>query len=262
MCGIFGFALKKPIPTVQALKVLEELEVHKYASEPTPVGGYGAGVAVLDKDGGVVHWKVGKVGGASPAKQLASIVDAGEASVLIGHVRMPSPEFMATAKFKEAAQPYVVQRDPMLTVASVHNGKVQNYEELRAKMGKAHLFESEKLKLIDSEVIPHFFEELLSEKEETDEALYSLFCTLQGSNAIALLHAGEENAFIHLIHKGKTRGLKVWTNDRNEMVFCSRREPLTKEFGDILSKGEFKEKVSISYHEDAGLKLSFQIAAS
>jgi glutamine phosphoribosylpyrophosphate amidotransferase len=174
---------------------------------------------------------------------------------------MPSPEFMTTARFKEAAQPYVVERDPKLSVASVHNGKVENYKELRKKLGKTHVFESEKSELIDSEVIPHFYEELLSEKEEADEALYSLFCTLQGSNTFGLLQVGEENAFLHLIHKGKTRGLTVWTNSRNEMVFCTRKESLTQDFRSILVRGKFKEKTSIAYREDAGLKLSFRLAS-
>lgn len=168
---------------------------------------------------------------------------------------------MATAKFKEAAQPYVVERDPKLTVASVHNGRVQNYKELRAKLGETHVFESEKFELIDSEVIPHFYEELLSEKEETDEAMYSLFCALQGSNAFGLLQVGEENAFLHLVHRGKTRGLTVWTNSRNEMVFCTRKESLTQDFGNILAKGKFKEKTSITYREDAGLKLSVRLTS-
>jgi len=259
MCGIFGFVLKRPVPLAQALKVLEKLEIHQYRNESTPVGGYGAGVAILDPDGGVVHWKVGRTVETSPAKHLVTIVDATEASVLIGHVRNPSPEFMTTVKFKEAAQPYVVERDPKLTVASVHNGYVQNYKELRAKLGEAHVFESEKFELIDSEVIPHVFEELVSEKEDMDDALYSLFCALHGSHAIGLLQVGEENAFMHLIYKGKRRGLTVWTNTRNEIVFCSRREPLTQELRNVLSNGTFKEKVSIEHGEDAGLKLSFQI---
>lgn len=261
MCGIFGFTLKKPASVMQALKVLEKLEVHRYSYEPTPVGGYGAGVAILEPDGGIILRKVGKVGDASPVRQLTEIVDEREASVLIAHVRMPSPEFMGSVRFKETAQPYVVERDPNLTVASVHNGKVQNYRDLRAQLGEAHVFESEKFELIDSEVIPHFFEELLSEKQETNEALYSLLCTLQGSSAIGLLQVSEENAFLHLIHKGKTRGLTVWANGNNEMVFCTRKEPLIQEFGDLIAKRKFKERISIAHHEDAGLKLSFSIAS-
>jgi glucosamine 6-phosphate synthetase-like amidotransferase/phosphosugar isomerase protein len=259
MCGIFGFALKKPLPMTRVFKVLERLEVHQYPREPLPVGGYGAGVALLLEDGNVLVEKVGKVGD-SPAKKLEETIKVQEASVLIGHVRLPSPEFMKTAKYKETAQPYVVEREPELTVVSVHNGKVENYREIRKTLGKAHVFESEKYELIDSEVIPHFFEETLSEKGEVTEALYSFFCALHGSSSIAMLQLSEEDSFLHLLHKGKTRGLTVWTSDRNEVIFCSRKEVLTEELDNVLSRGRFKEKVSIQYREEAGLVLSYLLA--
>jgi len=261
MCGIFGFALKTPLAMARVFRVLEKLEVHQYPEEPLPLGGYGAGVALLLEDGNVLVKKVGKVGD-SPARELAETMEVGKASVLISHVRMPSPEFMKTAKYRETAQPYVVQREPELTVVSVHNGKVENYREIRKMLGSAHVFESEKFELIDSEVLPHFFEETLSEKENVKEALYSFFCTLQGSSAIAMLQLGEEDSFLHLIHKGKTRGLTVWANDRNEVVFCSRKEVLTGELGSLLSRGRFKEKISIAYREEAGLVLSYSLSST
>jgi len=166
---------------------------------------------------------------------------------------------MESAKFKETAQPYVVELEPNLTVVSVHNGKVENYKELREKLGKEHVLESERVELIDSEVIPHYFEDLLNEMDNIDEALYALFCALHGSNAIAMLQINEENTFLHLIHKGKTRGLTVWTNERSEVIFCSRKEPLIQEFNDTLVRGKFKEKVSIAWRENVGLKLSFPV---
>jgi glucosamine 6-phosphate synthetase-like amidotransferase/phosphosugar isomerase protein len=260
MCGIFGFAMAKPVSLSKVFKLLEKLEVHQYSQESKPVGGYGAGVAILLDDGSVLLEKVGKVSN-SPVRQLAEIVNAklDEASVLLGHVRMPSPEFMGSAKFKETAQPYVGELDQSLTVVSVHNGKVENYKELRERLGEEHVFESEKVELVDSEVIPHYFTELLEEEEDVDEALYALFCSLQGSNAIAMLQIGEENMFLHLLHKGKTRGLTVWTNERNEVIFCSRKEPLTEEFSNILAAGKFKEKISIPYRENTGLILSYPI---
>jgi glucosamine 6-phosphate synthetase-like amidotransferase/phosphosugar isomerase protein len=260
MCGIFGFALTKPISLPKVFRVLEKLEVHQYPEEPKPVGGYGAGVAILLDDGSVISEKVGKVNG-SPVRNLAEIVNGkvNEASVLFGHVRMPSPEFMETAKFKETAQPYVVELDPSLTIVSVHNGKVENYEELRAKLGEEHVFESEKVKLIDSEVIPHYFEELLNEIEDVDEALDALFCSLRGSNAVAMLQMDEEDTFLHLIHKGKTRGLTVWTNKQDEVIFCSRKEPLIENFGNILTDGRFREKISIRWNEATDLKMSFTL---
>jgi glucosamine 6-phosphate synthetase-like amidotransferase/phosphosugar isomerase protein len=257
MCGIFGFVLAQPVSMVKVFRLLEKLEVHQYPNEPKPVGGYGAGVAVLDNEGNVIWEKVGKVSD-SPARSLSEIFKVSEASVMVGHVRMPSPDFMETAKSKETAQPYVVELEPSLTIVSVHNGKVENYKELRKQLSEEHILESEKVQLIDSEVIPHYFEDLLNETDNVNEALYKLFCGLQGSNAIAMLQIDEENTFLHLIHKGKTRGLTVWTNEKSEAIFCSRKEPLIEEFSKILSKGRFKEKISIPYREDVGLKLSYQ----
>jgi hypothetical protein len=75
-----------------------------------------------------------------------------------------------------------------------------------------------------------------------------------------MLQVGEENAFLHFVHRGKTRGLTILTNSHNEVVFCSRKEVLTDEFRKILVKGKFKEKVSIGYHEEATLRLSFSNA--
>jgi len=258
MCGIFGFSLEKPISIERVFRLLQKLEAHQLPEEKSPLGGFGAGLAVLLDDGTVLVEKVGKIG-KSPAELLPKIVSIKKSRVLLGHVRRPSPEFMNTANHKETAQPYVVERDPNLTVASVHNGKMENYKEVRSKLGKEHIFESEKFELIDSEVIPHYFEEIISEKEDVSQVLYEYFCALKGSNAVALLQVGEENSFIHLLHKGLTRGLSVWTNDRNELIFCSRRAPLVEEFGTLLGRRRFREKVFIGYHEDIGLILSHQL---
>jgi len=255
MCGIFGFSMVRPVSMDRVFRILQKLEVHQLLQEPLPLGGYGAGVAILLDDGTVLVEKVGKID-KSPAQLLPGMVKVKTASVLLGHVRMPSPEFMNTSKFRETAQPYVVEGNPELTVASVHNGKMENYKEVRGKLGAGHVFESEKHELIDSEVIPHFFEEMLSEKEDTTQALYEYFCALKGSNTVAILQVEEENSFVHLIHKGQTRGLTVWMNEKGELIFCSRKAPLIEEFGAILTKGDFKEKVFIGYHEEAGLVLS------
>jgi glucosamine 6-phosphate synthetase-like amidotransferase/phosphosugar isomerase protein len=258
MCGIFGFALKKPVPMDRVFRILQKLEVQQLPEERLPLGGYGAGVAILLEDGSVLVEKVGR-NSKSPAGSLPKSVQVKKASVLLGHVRMPSPEFMKTAKFKETAQPYVVEREPGLTVASVHNGKMENYREIRKKLGADHVFESEKFELIDSEVVPHFFEDILSEKRDVNQALYDFFCSIKGSNAVAILQAEEENSYIHLAHKGKTRGLTVWTNEKNELVFCSRKAPLIEEFNNVLTRGKFRERIYIPYHEDIGLVLSHQL---
>jgi glutamine phosphoribosylpyrophosphate amidotransferase len=260
VCGIFGFVLRKPVVVDKVFRVLERLEVDQFPGEETAVGGFGAGVAVLEADGGVVWEKVGKVGDVSPVRRLSEVFDVGEASVLVAHVRRPSPEFMGTAGFRECAQPYVVERDPEVAVVSVHNGKVDNFVELRGLLGAGHVFESEGVGLIDSEVVAHVFEEFLSEKESEGEALNELFCKLHGNSTIALLQVGEENAFVHFVHNGKTRGLHVWTNERGELVFCSREKPLMEEFGGLISEGGFVRKVRIEWRENAGLVLSHPIS--
>jgi glucosamine 6-phosphate synthetase-like amidotransferase/phosphosugar isomerase protein len=259
MCGIFGFVLKKPVYMPKVFKVLQKLEVSQYPGEPRPVGGYGAGIAVLLNDGSILSEKVGKAAD-SPAAHLAEIMmpKLSDASVLIGHVRFPGAEFMDTAPLKEAAQPYVEHFEPELTIVSAHNGRVENYMELRKKLS-AHVFESEKVGLVDSEIIPHYFGEILNEAEDVDKAVYELLCTLKGSNSVAMLHVDDENAFLHLVHKGKTRGLTVWANEKNEVVFCSRPEPVIEELKEVLVRGKFKEKAAIKWREDAGLKLSFPI---
>ncbi|MEM2081840.1 MAG: hypothetical protein QXP44_00950 [Candidatus Bathyarchaeia archaeon] len=259
MCGIFGLALKKSIHPAIIFRILQKLEVSRYPEEERPVGGYGAGVAILIDNGSIILEKVGKTDG-SPATQLAEIMapQLSDVSIMIGHVRYPSPEFMGTAHLKETTQPYVVQSTQAGTLVSAHNGKVDNYKELQAKL-KGHVFESEKAGLIDSEVIPHYFSKLLNEVGNADEALYRLLCTLQGSNTVSLLHIDKGHMFLHLIHKGKTRGLTVWTNNKGEVVFCSRPEPVIEEFGRFLARDGFKEKVSIKWREDAALKLSFAI---
>jgi glucosamine 6-phosphate synthetase-like amidotransferase/phosphosugar isomerase protein len=259
MCGIFGFVLKKPVHTPMIFRILQKLEISQYPEEKIPVGGYGAGVAVMLNDGGIISEKVGKVEG-SPVVHLAQIMEPmlSDVSVLIGHVRYPSEEFMGTVKFKEATQPYVEHFEKELTIVSSHNGKVENYKELKERL-KGHVFESANAGFVDSEIIPHYFSELINETENADEALYRLFCTLQGSNSISMFHVDEENAFLHLIHKGKTRGLTVWANEKGEVIFCSRPEPVMEEFERILARDKFKEKASIKWREDAGLKLSFPI---
>ena len=258
MCGIFGFILKDPLAMNKVFNIMKKLDASKYPDEDQAVGGYGAGVAVMLSDGNVISEKVGKTTADSPASQLAGIMKARlkDAQVLVGHVRFPSQQLMGTVKYKEAAQPYVEHFETQLTVISAHNGNVQNYKELKAKL-KTHVFESEKVGFVDSEVIPHYFGEMINELGDADAAAYDLLSSMKGNNVAALLQIDEENAFLHLIQRGKGRGLTVWTNDKGEVIFCSRPEPIEEELKPLLAIGRFKEKVSIGPQEDAGLKLSF-----
>ena len=138
MCGIFGYVTKKPLTMSKVFNVLQKLEASKYSGEKQPVGGYGAGIAVLLDGNSVFSEKVGKTEG-SPVCKLAELVKPKlrEARVLIGHVRFPGAEFLDTVQFKEAAQPYVENLQPEQTIVSAHNGRVENYLELKKRL-KAH----------------------------------------------------------------------------------------------------------------------------
>ncbi len=259
MCGIFGLILKKPFASENAFRVLQSLEISKYPDEKTPVGGYGAGVVFGDANGRVNIYKVGKTA-SSPVKRLARMIGSFQTRLFLGHVRMPSPQFMNTSEYTEAAQPYLATCFPDLKVYSAHNGYVSNYQELRAALGKTHVLESEKIGLIDSEVIPHVFEDQLRDLT-AHESLNRLKAALDGSLALALLQTGQQGTLLHLLHKGKTRGLHVWTNDDGEMIFSSRVEPITKELKQELSRS-FVQTLAIEHQEERSFKQSFPLRFS
>lgn len=259
MCGIFGFKLNRPVLLAEVFRLLERLETHQYAGEAKPVGGYGAGLVMLNADGSILMEKLGKTSDVSPAGKLAKLVDASKARVMMAHVRMPSPQFMETARFRETAQPYVAACHGDLTVVSVHNGYIENYRALREKLGKKHVLESETIGLVDSEVIPHCFEEILKVNGDVEEAVLTLQNSLEGQMTMGLLQTGVKGAFLHLIHKGKTRGLTVWTNMDDEVIFCSRKEPLKEVFGKMLAEHGFEERYSIPWQTEESLRLSLEL---
>ena len=262
MCGIFGFALHKPVRVHETIELLKVLERHQIEGEKYPLGGYGAGIAFLTSKGEVKVVKVGKVAG-SPSEKLYEMVSEDSTRVLIGHVRFPSPEFMHTSVFKETTQPYVTKCFSDLTVISAHNGKVANFKQLREKLKFNHIFESEKVEFIDSEVIPHLFEEQIVRNSSAENALDTLFTAIKGNNTAALLQlSGSEEGFLHLFHKGETRGLTVWTNKQGEILFCSRKA-VAKEtsFRPLLLERNFNTMFSVAYHEPTFWKHSFCIKA-
>jgi len=258
VCGIFGFALARPVLLSEVFGVLARLEAHRYSGEETPVGGYGAGITILE-GGKLLTQKAGRTGDASPVQDLRKLMEAVEASVLISHVRMPSPQFMDDARFRETAQPYAADCAEGVSVASAHNGYVENYLALRERLGRTHVLESEKVELIDSEVIPHCFEEALKANADVEEAVHSLYAMLEGRMAIALLQTGRKRDFLHFLHKGQTRGLHVWTNNDGEIIFISRKETLTPYFEALLSEGRFNQTVAVAWREEKNIKLSYAL---
>lgn len=259
MCGIFGFILSKPQKIGLALEVLKILETHQYPDEKHPVGGHGAGIYCLDSNGGKMFAKIGKTN-ESPVEVLSEEISRQlQTKLLIGHVRRASPDFLNTISFSECTQPYIAHCNRRLKIVSVHNGFVENYKELRTKLRTKHLFESEKKsELIDSEVLPHFLEELLLNKVDIAKALNRLSVQLKnqkGNTASMLLLGGESMGnFLVFMHHGRTRGLTIWDNPEGDIVFSSRKEPVKQVLGEFLREHAFEEKLSIAWKEPKHLK--------
>jgi glucosamine--fructose-6-phosphate aminotransferase (isomerizing) len=77
-------------------------------------------------------------------------------------------------------------------VAVVHNGIIENYDQLRDELrARGHVFASE----TDTEVVPHLVEEALDRGLPTEQAFRDAIGRLEGSYALAMIAAGEETIY-------------------------------------------------------------------
>src|SRR5581483_9057170 len=136
MCGIVGYVgPKNSVPII--LDALGRLEYRGYDS---------AGIAVIDEHGALVGSKAeGKL------SRLAERLNNGEAisgRVGVGHTRWATHGRPSDAN----AHPHM---DCSTRIAVVHNGIIENYGPLRAKLiEEGHVFRSE----TDTEVLAHLIE--------------------------------------------------------------------------------------------------------
>jgi glucosamine 6-phosphate synthetase-like amidotransferase/phosphosugar isomerase protein len=260
MCGIFAYMGFEPLAISEVLKVMRGLERAQEPSEETPVGGHGAGIAVLDEKNEFTLAKVGNTGG-SPVDDLTlhlrEVVPRSQ--FILGHVRRASKEFESTIRYGECSQPYKPNCITNISLVSAHNGFLSNYQELKNKLSSSHKFESQGIELIDSEVIAHLFEELLYKFKDTAKATHTASEQIRGRNTAVMLTSNQHEADVNIIQEGKTRGLAVWTNTENEVVLCSREQPLEKALKRLLSKRSFQKIITISRNEAVNLEAHFNM---
>ncbi len=172
MCGIIGYIGPRKASSI-LLKGLKNLEYRGYDS---------VGMAVLS-DGITVRKGAGKI------KELEERLNFEEMSgnVGIGHNRWATHGGVTDAN----AHPHLSCDGD---VAIVHNGIIENYKELKKKLG-SHKFTSE----TDSEVVAHLIEEYLRDMP-FEEAFRKAVSRLKGSFAILAIHAGEDK--ILAVRKG------------------------------------------------------------
>ena len=247
----------------KVLKLLQILEKHRFEEldEENPVGGHGAGVCFRNSAGKLMMYKVGKTN-SSPAKDLSLKNEVSKTSsrIVLGHVRHASSDFMDTIEYPESTQPYKINCLGLSQIVCAHNGKVRNYAAIRSGLSKEHYFQSDKVKLVDSEVIPHLFEENLKKYGGETEASKRTLESLEGNNAVILLSSNEEKRVLHILHKGRNRGMHVWRNDKQEIILCSREKPLQQVFGRFLKNGGFEKVLSIEWREKKEIQQSYKIA--
>jgi glucosamine--fructose-6-phosphate aminotransferase (isomerizing) len=167
MCGITGHVgFDDSLPIVASS--LKNLEYRGYDS---------AGIA-LDDGGLHVHKQEGVI----EELELPAKVDADRA---IGHTRWSTHGEPSDAN----AHPHT---DCTGRVAVVHNGIIENYDELREELAGRHTFTSD----TDTEVVPHLLENEIAEGVGLVTATQRVVDRLTGSFALAVLVDGQDGIVV------------------------------------------------------------------
>jgi glucosamine--fructose-6-phosphate aminotransferase (isomerizing) len=168
MCGIVGYIGKtKAIDFV--VEGLQSLEYRGYDS---------AGVSTVIDGKAITTKQVGRV---EALRNELKTVSTDETKVAIGHTRWATH---GAPSVKNAHPHFNTDQ----TIFVVHNGIIENYQELRAHLQSVgYEFVSE----TDTEVIPHLIDHNLKKSKTFQEAFEKTVQELEGAYAIAALNAKE-----------------------------------------------------------------------
>jgi glucosamine--fructose-6-phosphate aminotransferase (isomerizing) len=171
MCGIVGILSKDKDVAPLLVEGLKRLEYRGYDS---------AGIATL-QDGKLERRRAeGKL--SNLADKLAK--EPLKGAVGIGHTRWATHG----GAVEKNAHPHMTDR-----VAVVHNGIIENYQELKEELEKSQFrFESD----TDTEVISHLVTYYLRQGQKPSVAVDSTMVRLKGAFSIAMIFTGEENLMI------------------------------------------------------------------
>ncbi|WP_078429439.1 glutamine--fructose-6-phosphate transaminase (isomerizing) [Alkalihalobacterium alkalinitrilicum] len=161
MCGIVGYIGTQDAKEI-LLKGLEKLEYRGYDS---------AGIAIVNEKGVHLFKEKGRIA------TLRGIVDANVAGTVgIGHTRWATH-----------GEPSKVNAHPHQSTSHrftiVHNGVIENYEQLKRDYLQDVTFESD----TDTEVIVQLVEKSLNEGQTVEKAFRQTLSLLKGSYAAALI---------------------------------------------------------------------------
>ncbi|HBA41419.1 MAG TPA: glutamine--fructose-6-phosphate transaminase (isomerizing), partial [Alphaproteobacteria bacterium] len=170
MCGIVGILGAEGVAE-EVVDALKRLEYRGYDS---------AGVASL------VNGKIERRRAEGKLAKLAAHLRADPlpGAVAIGHTRWATHGAPTTTN----AHPHIYG-----DVAIVHNGIIENFQELRAELAaKGHQFESD----TDTEIVAHLVHAAMADGKSPRAAAAATFKRLEGAFALALIFAGEPDLMI------------------------------------------------------------------
>ncbi|MCK1986121.1 MULTISPECIES: glutamine--fructose-6-phosphate transaminase (isomerizing) [Peribacillus] len=221
MCGIVGYIGLNDAKEI-LLKGLEKLEYRGYDS---------SGIAVRNEAGVTIFKEKGRIADLRGAVDENTMAHTG-----IGHTRWATHGVPS----RENAHPHQ-SNSGRLTL--VHNGVIENYAILKREYLKDVAFKSE----TDTEVIVQLIEKFVNEGMEVEEAFRQTLTLLEGSYAIALLDA--ENDETILVAKNKSPLLIGVGNDFNVVASDAMAMlQVTDQFLELMDKEMVivtKEKVTI-----------------
>ncbi|MFC2000840.1 glutamine--fructose-6-phosphate transaminase (isomerizing) [Chloroflexota bacterium] len=171
MCGIIGFLGKEPAAPF-LLSSLTNLEYRGYDS---------AGAATIAD--GTLSCRKG-TGKLSDVREQHCLDDL-PGDIGIGHVRWATHGSVTDAN----SHPHI---DCKNEIAIVHNGIIDNHDELRAQLQPRHVFRSE----TDSEVISHLIEEYMDSGASLKEAVLHTTGQLRGSYAFIAISIREPEKMV------------------------------------------------------------------
>jgi glucosamine--fructose-6-phosphate aminotransferase (isomerizing) len=168
MCGIFGYIGPRKNAAELVLEGLKTLEYRGYDS-------WGVGVVPLanPKNTILVKKKAGKIGD-------GTVKEIPQSSLAFGHTRWATHGGVTD----ENAHPHL---DCTQTIALIHNGIIENYDELKKTLlKKGHRFISE----TDTEVAVHLIEDFCKTMS-FEKAFQKAFGSFEGLNAIIAIKYDE-----------------------------------------------------------------------
>ncbi|MBT2217504.1 glutamine--fructose-6-phosphate transaminase (isomerizing) [Virgibacillus dakarensis] len=169
MCGIVGYIGQNDTKEI-LLNGLEKLEYRGYDS---------AGIAMLNDDGMNLFKVKGRI-----ATLRDRVDSAVHATMGIGHTRWATHGVPS----EENAHPH---QSASGRFTLVHNGVIENYQELKKEFLEDVTFASE----TDTEVVVQLIEKFFEKHQDTAEAFRQTVSLLKGSYAIGMIDAEDQETF-------------------------------------------------------------------